>query len=226
MKFENPNWNEPPAERRFWLDDEMIVATKSRSPMTARLLQRKKMIESSRCQKLTGAWARAWGPSEVMLVAVVNELSNAAGLSTAAAAEALRTIPSRTLWDHLAPDLNWKAGPEYRRTTVRLIDESIHLKLQRRDDLLFLLVNRTFVYYVALNVSPGSPIAMAVARLDGLDGKNPAATKMKPIEVDLRKLQDRADSLLTVHLCRLGMTALDAIAGGPCRVEFFQCEKH
>jgi hypothetical protein len=122
--------------------------------------------------------------------------------------------------------MEWKAGPEYRRTNVRLVDDSNHLYHQRRDDFLFLLVNRMFVYYVLFEAFSASPAAVVVGRLDDIDGKHPAATKLKPTEVDFGKLQDRADSFLTVHLCRLGMRAFDAIAGAPCRVEFFQLEKH
>ena len=224
MRFTNVDWEAEPHSRGFWLDEEMMEATKSRSRMTARLLQRKKLIASSRCQRPTGAWSRAWTPFDLMLIAATNELAHDAGISNAAAVEIFSVIPKAVLADHLAPNLSWDVPQGYERTNIRLPETQRDRSFDRRDDLVLLLANRNVVYFINYAESRKEPQGVGVAIIEDIDVKTPRIVKRRAAKTSVEKLVIRANTIFQAHLSRLGMCAFDAIAGTSCRIVFHRAE--
>lgn len=223
MKFENVNWDDSPALRRFWTDEEMLGATNSQSPMTARMLQRRKLIVSAKAQRPTGAWARAWTTDDILMVAVTNDLSHHLGVSIAAAVEILALLPQEVIDAHLLAANDTMPVGHHKQTSVTMLSEEVDgIDLWRRDDLLLALCNRHAIYYIDYANNALGSHATLVGSVAGLDTKNPIGKYQSGGGVQVTKLLDRADSALLVHLARLGSSALAAQFDNLKRIRFYR----
>lgn len=229
--FEAAELSEPSAQRGFWTDDEMFVATGTTSMLLVNTLNAHGLLAPSRYRSPRGQLKRAWKPEDLYVLSFATELSSLLGMSLAAVAAIMGVLPRKIVDEYLRPSLSLNqlkhellSGVPPKRS-LQIEDDAPGPKgvIERDQSVDLVLVDRRKLYLRLWGLKNADAQFLHFGLLENVQTKKPTAEAIHTA-VDMQSLRSFMRDAHIVYLDGLGFAPFEQAYQVELQLNF-RCER-